>query len=243
MKYSPEVLSAQLKPIANTYDLCSHPFMVRFAKGGFDAEQIRWWAKKMLPGSNRFNQSFLLAAALCEDVRDRVILIDNIYSEHGGLEPGKTHVELYMRFMAAIGCKNISVHEDDGSNRVPALAFKRFKVDVQEPLPGILARFLAIETVLPDLFPQYIRGLRTVFAPIDDVSIEYFHIHSELDPEHQADLLEVISRNISTEADLEWVKTNYALLFQQLVDMFDYMLVELDKRTWEVKQLVEVGAK
>ncbi len=242
--YTVETLSAHLKPIAEAYHLCDHPFMVRFARGGFDADQIRWWAKKMLPGSNRFNQSFLMATAMASDVRDRVILLDNVYSEHGYLKAGQTHVELYMRFMAAIGCKNISVYEDDGSSRIPALAFKRFRIDPsQETLPDVLARFLAIETVLPDLFPQYINGLRNVFQP-DDRAIEYFHIHSELDPEHQADLLTVICRHIETDEELNGVKQNFGLIFKQLVDMFDYMLEELDRRPWTAateKELVGTG--
>lgn len=231
-----DTLATQLKPIAQSYSLVAHPFMVRFAQGGFDADQIRWWAKKMLPGSNRFNQSFLLAIAMASDVADRVILLDNVYSEHGKLQPGKAHVELYMRFMDAIGCQNISVHEDDGSSHTPALAFKRFHVDVNEPFAGVLARFLAIETVLPDLFPQYIKGLRMVFAGISDEAIEYFHIHSELDPEHQTDLLQVIARHVQTEADLEIVKQNFGLIFEQLVAMFDYMLLELDRQPWKAEK-------
>jgi pyrroloquinoline-quinone synthase len=227
--FTPEILATHLKPVADVKDLCAHPFMLRFSQGGFNAEQIRWWAKKMLPGSNRFNQSFMLAISLASDVQDRVVLLDNAYTEHGCLDPKKAHVELYMRFMRAIGCQNISVHEDDGSDRIPALAFKRFFVDPTETLAPVLARFLAIETVLPDLFPMYIKGLRQTFPGISDEAIEYFHIHSVLDPEHQADLLKVIARNISTDEDLEIVKQNYALLFQQVIDMFDYMLLELDQ--------------
>jgi pyrroloquinoline-quinone synthase len=236
-----DTLLNHLQPITDSYDLCAHPFMVRFAQGGFNPEQIQWWAKKMLPGSNRFNTSFILAVSMAVDVQDRVVLLDNVYSEHGYLEPGKTHVELYMRFMAAIGCENISVHEDDGSSRVPALAFKRFMVDPNEPFPAVLARFLAIETVLPSLFPCYIKGLRKVFKGISDEAIEYFHIHSELDPDHQADLLKVIARNVKSEADIEAVKENFELIFKQLIAMFDYMLLELDQQPWQGQESVDVA--
>jgi pyrroloquinoline-quinone synthase len=235
-------LATELKPIAQSYNLCTHPFMLRFAKGGFDAEQIQWWAKKMLPGSNRFNQSFLAAIAMASDVQDRVILIDNIYTEHGCLDPKKAHVELYMHFMRSIGCQNISVHADDDSSRVPALAFKRFAVDLNEPFVGVLARFLAIETVLPDMFPMYIKGLRQVFPGITDEAIEYFHIHSVLDPEHQKDLLQVIARNLQSDEDIEIVKHNYGLIFGQLVAMFDYMLLEMDLKPWQSeKELASVS--
>lgn len=240
--FTVETLSDVLKLLSQPYNLCGHPFMIRFSQGGFNAEQIRWWAKKMLPGSNRFNQSFLMAIAMAPDVEDRVVLIDNIYTEHGCLDVKKAHVNLYIRFMQAIGCENISVHEDDGSSRIPALAFKRFHVDPNEPLVGVLARFLAIETVLPDLFPMYIKGLRQTFNGITDHEIEYFHIHSELDPDHQADLLQVIARNIHSDADLETVKHNYQLIFEQIVAMFDYMLLELDQQPWQPdKQLASVG--
>jgi pyrroloquinoline-quinone synthase len=231
-----EAIATLLKPITQSYNLCDHPFMIRFAKGGFNAEQIQWWAKKMLPGSNRFNQSFLMAIAMASDVQDRIILIDNIYTEHGCLDPKKAHVELYMNFMRAIGCQNISVHEDDDSSRVPALAFKRFAVDINEPFVGVLARFLAIETVLPDLFPMYIKGLRQVFSGITDEDIEYFHIHSVLDPEHQADLLKVIARNLHSDEDIEIVKQNYGLVLRQLVAMFDYMLLEMDQKPWQANK-------
>jgi pyrroloquinoline quinone (PQQ) biosynthesis protein C len=241
--FTANTLATELKPISQPYNLCAHPFMIRFSQGGFNAEQIRWWAKKMLPGSNRFNQSFLMAIAMASDVQDRVVLIDNIYTEHGCLQVEKAHVNLYIRFMQAIGCQNISVNEDDGSGHIPALAFKRFYVDPNEPLAGVLARFLAIETVLPDLFPMYIKGLRTVFNGITDESIEYFHIHSELDPDHQTDLLQVIARNVKNDTDLAIVKQNYGLIFEQIVAMFDYMLLELDQQPWAAtsKELAAVG--
>jgi pyrroloquinoline-quinone synthase len=234
-----ENLATLLKPTAESYNLCAHPFMIRFAKGGFNAQQIQWWAKKMLPGSNRFNQSFLAAIAMASDVQDRVILIDNIYTEHGCLDPKKAHVELYMHFMRSIGCQNISVNADDGSSRIPALAFKRFAVDMTEPFVGVLARFLAIESVLPDMFPMYMKGLRQTFPDITDDAIEYFHIHSVLDPEHQKDLLQVIVRNLQVDEDIEIVKQNYALIFQQILAMFDYMLLEMDAEPWKTeKELV-----
>ncbi|MGH3968963.1 MAG: hypothetical protein ACRDTV_12850, partial [Mycobacterium sp.] len=48
-----------------------HPFLKRFAEGGFDQDAIRWWAIKMLPGSNRFNQAFLKVTARVDDYRAR----------------------------------------------------------------------------------------------------------------------------------------------------------------------------
>jgi pyrroloquinoline quinone (PQQ) biosynthesis protein C len=59
MYYSSEELHKQLEPICSKYPLTTHPFVQKFAAGGYSADQIRAWATKMLPGSNRFNTSFL----------------------------------------------------------------------------------------------------------------------------------------------------------------------------------------
>jgi pyrroloquinoline quinone (PQQ) biosynthesis protein C len=51
-----QLLAALDEAIAE-WPLENHPFLQRFSEGGFDQDAIRWWAIKMLPGSNRFNQA------------------------------------------------------------------------------------------------------------------------------------------------------------------------------------------
>lgn len=216
-------LLAALEDAIAEWPLESHPFLKRFSEGGFDQEAIRWWAIKMLPGSNRFNQAFLKVTARVDDYRARVLLLNNVYSEHGELNPDGAHVALFMRFMRGIGCSRIDVHEDDGAFRVPELRFKRFEIQDNEPIIWSLGRFAAIECVLPGVFTKYIEGLRKIFPGIDDHSIEYFPIHCVLDPEHTDQLLQVASLYVNSDIDVMTFQDGVRDMLVSMSDMFSWM--------------------
>jgi pyrroloquinoline-quinone synthase len=216
-------LLAALEEAIAEWPLESHPFLKRFSEGGFDQEAIRWWAIKMLPGSNRFNQAFLKVTARVDDCRARTLLLNNVYSEHGELNPDGAHVELFKRFMRGIGCSRIDVHEDDGAFRVPELRFKRFEIQDNEPIIWSLGRFAAIECVLPGVFIKYIEGLRKIFPGIDDHTIEYFPIHCVLDPEHTDQLLQVASLYVNSDIDVMSFQDGVRDMLLSMWDMFSWM--------------------
>lgn len=216
-------LKAALEEAIAEWPLENHSFLERFAAGGFDQDAIRWWAIKMLPGSNRFNQAFLKVTARVDDYRARILLLNNIYSEHGNLNPDEAHVALYIRFMRGIGCSRIDVHEDDGAFRVPELRFKRFEIQDNEPIIWSLGRFAAIECVLPGVFTRYMEGLRKIFPGIDDHTIEYFPIHCELDPEHTDQLLEVAGIYVNSEVDVMTFQDGVRDMLVSMSDMFSWM--------------------
>ncbi|MBV9088724.1 MAG: iron-containing redox enzyme family protein [Mycobacteriaceae bacterium] len=205
------------------WPLQEHPFLQRYAAGKFSQDAVRWWAIKMLPGSNRFNQAFLKVTARVDDYGARILLLNNIYSEHGNLNPDEAHVALYMRFMRGIGCSRIDVHEDDGAFRVPELRFKRFEIQDNEPIIWSLGRFAAIECVLPGVFTKYIEGIRKIFPGIDDHTIEYFPIHCELDPVHTDQLLEVASLYVGSEVDVMAFQDGVRDMLVSMSDMFNWM--------------------
>jgi pyrroloquinoline quinone (PQQ) biosynthesis protein C/SAM-dependent methyltransferase len=216
-------LMTALEGAIGEWPLESHPFLARYAAGGFSQDAVRWWAIKMLPGSNRFNQAFLKVTARVDDYRARILLLNNIYSEHGNLNPDQAHVALYMRFMRGIGCSRIDVHEDDGAFRVPELRFKRFEIQDNEPIIWSLGRFAAIECVLPGVFTKYIEGIRKIFPGIDDRTIEYFPIHCELDPEHTDELLEVASLYVNSDVDVMTFQDGVRDMLVSMSDMFGWM--------------------
>jgi pyrroloquinoline quinone (PQQ) biosynthesis protein C/SAM-dependent methyltransferase len=217
-----QLLTALEDAIAE-WPLDTHPFLKRFSEGGFDQDAIRWWAIKMLPGSNRFNQAFLKVTARVDDYRARILLLNNVYSEHGELNPDGAHVELFMRFMRGIGCSRVDVHEDDGAFRVPELRFKRFEIQDNEPIIWSLGRFAAIECVLPGVFTKYIEGLRKIFPGIDDHTIEYFPIHCVLDPEHTDQLLQVASLYVNSDIDVMTFQDGVRDMLLSMSDMFSWM--------------------
>lgn len=216
-------LMAALEEAVAEWPLERHPFLRRFAAGEFEQDAIRWWAIKMLPGSNRFNQAFLKVTARIDDYRMRTLLLNNVYSEHGNLNPDEAHVALFMRFMRGIGCSRVDVHEDDGAFRVPELRFKRFEIQDNEPIIWSLGRFAAIERILPGVFTMYIQGLRKIFPGLDEHAIEYFPIHCELDPEHTDQLLEAASLYVDSEVEVMTFQDGVRDLLVSLSDMFGWM--------------------
>lgn len=204
------------------YRLDEHPFISRFATGDFSQEAIRWWAIKMLPGSNRFNQAFLQVTARIEDYRARTLMLRNIYTEHGELNADLAHVALFMRFMRGIGCSRIDARED-GAFTVPELRFKRFETQDNEPLLWSLGRFAAIEAVLPSIFVRYLEGLKKIFPDADDRTLEYFHVHCQLDPTHTDELLEVANWCAHSDDDLTTFRDGASDMLISISDMFSWM--------------------
>lgn len=224
-----ETLNSQLVSVVSAYDLPGHPFIRRFSEGAFSQDAIRWWAMKMLPGSNRFNQAFLRVTSRIDDYRARVLMLKNIYTEHGELNPDAAHVALFMRFMRGISCPRVDVEEDDGSLATPELRFKRFEIQDNEPVLWSLGRFAAIEAALPDIFTRYIQGLRKTFPGIADDTIEYFHAHCELDPTHTAELLEVAGAYVRAEADVETFCDGARDMLLSIADMFSWMDAHMER--------------
>jgi pyrroloquinoline-quinone synthase len=229
MPTSLDTLDTLLNQTLQEYKLDCHPFVIRFASGKFSKEAIRWWAMKMLPGSNRFNQAFLKVASCIADYRHRVVMLQNIYTEHGELDPDKAHVALFIRFMQGIGCPNIDVNEYDGAYTVPELRFKRFDIPDDEPLLRSLGRFAAIEVALPSIFTQYIQGLHKVFPEVSDQTIEYFYVHCELDPTHTAELLDVANAYVKSELDIQTFNDGVKDMFSSISDMFSWMSNHMDQ--------------
>jgi pyrroloquinoline-quinone synthase len=216
-------LRDELNRTTAEWPLDRHPFMESFAAGEFSQEAIRWWAIKMLPGSNRFNQGFLRVTARVDDYRARILLLRNVYSEHGELVPDAAHVALFMRFMEGIGCSRIDVNEDDGAFRVPELRFKRFEFPDDEPVIRSLGRFVAIEAVLPGVFTKYLEGLTKVFPHVASSTLEYFHVHCELDPQHADELLEVAGLYTATERDVMLFADGVREMLRSISVMFSWM--------------------
>jgi pyrroloquinoline quinone (PQQ) biosynthesis protein C len=174
-------------------------------------------------GKQSLQPGFLKVTARVDDCRARILLLNNVYSEHGELNPDGAHVALFMRFMRGIGCSRIDVHEDDGAFRVPELRFKRFEIQDNEPIIWSLGRFAAIECVLPGVFTKYIAVLRKIFPGIHDHTIEYFPIHCVLDPEHTDQLLEVASLYVNSDTDVVTFRDGVRDMLRSMSDMFSWM--------------------
>jgi pyrroloquinoline-quinone synthase len=209
--------------LTSAADLSQHPFVQRFAQGSFSQNAIRQFAIKMLPGSNRFNMAFLKVTSKMNSYLARTLMLENAFTEHGQLQPDMAHVALFMRFMKGIGCPQIDINADDGAFVIPALRFKKFEFCDDEPIVRSLGRFAAIEQVLPGVFTLYIQGLRKIFPQIDEHTIEYFHIHCHLDPEHTDELIQVAQMYVHTQTDLELFRDGVQDMVQSISDMFSWL--------------------
>ncbi|MCC5614375.1 iron-containing redox enzyme family protein [Nostoc sp. CHAB 5836] len=218
-----------LLEIISTQDLSSHSFVQRFANGEFSQNAIRQFAIKMLPGSNRFNMAFLKVASKMDSYHARTIMLENAFTEHGELNSDLAHVALFMRFMKGIGCLKIDINADDGAFRIPELRFKKFEVCDDEPIVRSLGRFAAIEQVLPAIFTKYTLGLRKIFPGIDDYTMEYFHIHCHLDPEHTDELIQVALMHTKSEKDFALFREGVQDMVSSIADMFSWLDSNLEK--------------
>jgi len=141
------------------------------------------------------------------DMNAKLIVAEILLDEYGEDAGGKSHPELFRRFVQACG----GAEGDASLMRTPldpatvSLVETHMQICQDEPfLVSIGAIGEAHEYAIAHLFPPLVKGMQIAgFTPAE---IEFFSLHVDHDVEHSAMLEDAMAKLATSEADFEQIR-------------------------------------
>ncbi|MCU0759003.1 MAG: iron-containing redox enzyme family protein [Steroidobacteraceae bacterium] len=192
-----EALAAARKPEHGVL----HPFSLAWARGEFSRRQLGQWAVQHYYYVDAIAQQFAALYARLPDLDARRELLDNLLGEEMPGQPGKRHPELCAKFARACGVPDDDIYRAEEKGLIlPTTRAMRAWIwelasqrTMAEAFAGIM---VALEGQLPTLYPMLVDAMRKM--GFDDDQLEFFHVHIENDPGHEASGLSIASRYANT---------------------------------------------
>jgi pyrroloquinoline-quinone synthase len=170
-----------------------HPLFVRLESGDFTIDQVRAIALETYHVVDHFPRFLAALLANIPDYRLRMPLADNLFEEHGRMDPRAVHVETYRSFLTALGIPEGTVAASRPG--LAAVVYNRAVMDLcrNQPFPEALAAMAVIEEVVARGSPIVSRFAR---ARLDtrQGSLGHFADHATLDVRHANELYELAGR-------------------------------------------------
>jgi pyrroloquinoline-quinone synthase len=180
-----------------------HPLFVELGAGRLSVDRVRVIALQIHHVVDHFPR--LLAALLANlaDYRMRMPLVENLFEEHGRMDPARVHVVTYGTFLDGLGIDRRAIAESRPA--IPVLAYNRAVLDLclHQPHAEGLGALGVIEEIVARVSPVVARHVRTMRGA--DGSLGHFSDHEVLDLSHADEIYELASRAVALGEDREAV--------------------------------------
>jgi pyrroloquinoline quinone (PQQ) biosynthesis protein C len=186
----------------------AHPLFRRMERDELSPEEARAIALDVYHVVDAFPRFLAALLARIADHRLRMPIVENLYCEHGRMDPHEIHVVTYRAFLRALGLDDDRIDESEPG--LPATVYVRAVMDLcaRAPLPEALAALGVIEEIVARVSPIVGRfGLRHA-AGRDAGS--HFSVHESLDLSHADELYDLAAR-AAGDADARDVARGIAL--------------------------------
>lgn len=169
-----------------------HPLFVRLASGDLAPARARALALQVQHVGAAFPRFVAGLMANLADWRHRMPLAENLFDEHGRLDPRAVHVQSYRRFLLGLGIPEEEI--DTSRPIVPVVAYNRALLDLclHHPPQEGLGALAVVEDIVSRVAPIVIRGCAALVA--DPSALHHFEEHGELDVDHSGELYRVLAR-------------------------------------------------
>jgi pyrroloquinoline-quinone synthase len=168
------------------------PFWLALFDGTLPMDGVRHWAKQLFFMTDGFGRFTSAIHANCPVFPVRHVLAETIYEEHGRMQGGKDHPELYRKFTRAIGIS------DEELAATPPLPETDMLIDWLHDLTHhrhfveALAGFgVGVEGQANKGIPIFVSVFREKYGLADD-AIEFWTTHAEDDIEHGRRSMEIV---------------------------------------------------
>lgn len=178
-----------------------HAFSRSWAAGELSRAQLGEWALQHFYYIDPIPQQFALLYSRLPDLDARQHLLENLLGEEMPGKPGKRHPDLLRKFARACGVSDERILKAEQNGEVlPTTRAMRAWIwelasqrSMAEAFSGIM---VALEGQLPTLYPMLVDAMRKM--GLDDDQLEFFHVHIENDPGHEASGLAIATRYANT---------------------------------------------
>lgn len=142
------------------------------------------------------------ALGITPDENIQFVLADILYDEYGNGDPAKSHMEQYRQFLRACG---VSEDEMTSAAIIPELKLyidgMMLLTQSSDWLAAVAAVGIASEWPIPDIYTNFVTGLRKVPGITDD-DLKLFIGHIQLDIEHSRMIADAIEPHLKTKSGL-----------------------------------------
>lgn len=192
----------------------------RFASGRTDGDATaRALAGEFYAFCNEFPLFLAAAISHVRDEKARLLLVSNLYEEHGDLQLDRMHPALFRKFMRGLGleaAKLQTYHEGD-----PGLEAARLVTQLcrEGPAHRALATLYAIELLFAPCCDMIVRGLKHLHLAPE--TIYFWELHSGADVEHAEQLRTALFTACTTSEqwrDAVALASDVSLMFYELFD-------------------------
>jgi len=161
--------------------------MQRFASGSAPNEAIALTlAREFYPLCREFPLFLAAAISHIQDEKSRILLVSNLYEEHGELDIERLHPALFRQFIRAMGLEPETIEQwDEGSPGVQA-ARQITTICREGPAHRALAVLYAIELWFGPACEMIMTGLRQL--KLSSEATRFFVVHSGADIVHAEQL-------------------------------------------------------
>jgi pyrroloquinoline-quinone synthase len=202
-----------------------HPFSKAWKEGRLTRSQLGDWATQQYYYIENVSQMFAALFIRMPDLDARQLVLENLTGEED--ENGR-HPDILLKFAKACGrdpemVKTAWLRGEvyPGTMAMRAWTWELATVrELSEAAAGIM---IALEGQTPQVYPAYIEAGRAMGFSDDD--LEFFHIHTEADIEHEAHGLKICYRYATTPElqtrAIATVKCSARMRYQMLSDLWN----------------------
>ncbi len=209
---------SELKNKLSPYYLLKHPFYVQWTKGELSRESLRSYATQYYHHVSAFPRYISAIHSLCEDQKDRQVLLENLNEEEGA--GGDPHPDLWLYFAGGLNLKKEEVQSTPLSPGIQKV-IQAFFTQARSSYARGLSALYSYEYQVPEVAETKIQGLKKYYGVTDKKSLLFFTVHKTADVEHRTaieTLLEKLSPSQKEEAlhsAVETAKTLWDFLTEQ----------------------------
>ncbi len=170
--------------------LLKHPFYQSWNEGSLKQETLQIYAREYYHHVSAFPRYISQIHALCNDIKARQILLENLIDEEKGND---NHPELWLRFAEGIGADRTSITEKPNISNTQDLVNGFFEL-VKTDYPTGLGALYAYERQTPEVAKSKIEGLKQHYNVSDSRTLQFFSTHQQADEWHTAELVTLIEQ-------------------------------------------------
>jgi pyrroloquinoline quinone (PQQ) biosynthesis protein C len=196
--------------------------MQRFARGETRSDvTARTLATEFYAFSHEFPLFLAAAISHVRDEASRLLLVHNLYEEHGNLELDRVHPKLFRQFVVAMGLQTAALERYDQRTAGVQAAEWVTSLCRTGPAHRALGAIYVTELLFGPTCETIMRGLRHLNLSAE--ATEFFTLHSIAEEHHKEQLWLALEKICTTDALFEEAVGVAADIARMFYGLFDYI--------------------
>jgi pyrroloquinoline quinone (PQQ) biosynthesis protein C len=181
-----------------------HPFLIRLSKGVYSDKGVRYAFIQFSHHVRVFTSCLAHILGMAPDIRDRLVLFDNLNEEMGRGNLVGTHYMLYLKMLSSMGVSMEEIERSDCLTSIELLNDALLSAVRKSFIGGLAWLGIGGELTIPNNFPYLSQGARRTFPQLDP---GFFERHGQPDQGHNDDSNLLLAMQIKDQRDRDTVRS------------------------------------